>query len=121
MLFGILLVAAIAMTAVSAFAKKAWLAFMTAGLWIVFAVHSYTESTMPATGVWDIYYATFFLGAFFTMVCFFIPLTWRDTKKEDTAGDISDVDRTEKENEDLWRQTRAPQIGRSAARRHQGE
>ena len=85
--------------------------------WVVAGIWSYTMSTTPTTTIWDMHYALFFvclLGG--PLMCLGMALTMRDPK-EDQIGDIyvDDLDRQEKENEDLWRGTRAPAIGRRAA------
>jgi hypothetical protein len=93
--------------------RKALLAFAGSGAWIIFAVYCYTKSTAPATGVWDVYYAVFFLGCGLTLVSALEPAIMRTPKAEKGEDlELDDVDNIEKEMGDLYKQTRIPRMHR---------
>ena len=93
--------------------KHAILYFATAAFWLISGVQSYTTSTMPATGIWDVYYALFLVCAMMTLACAFLPAI-TNTKKSEEKGDIvlNDLEQTEKYNDELWGASRIPRIGR---------
>lgn len=113
---------AVILMAIAAFRLR-WLMFpaglfwLFAGLWI--RGLSVTANS-PAGTPWDIYYGMYFFCLFMVLACVLLPVAMRDKKAEE-PGDVyvDDVDRAEEYNEKLWKATRAPRVGRSAAQRQQ--
>lgn len=98
-----LIIATLGLLAIFAFTRLAVISFLDAVFWIVLGVFCYTKSTQPSTGNWDIYYAMFFVGCFFGLVCIFLPLVVRPSKAID-KGDIyvDDIDQGVLSFEDSW-------------------
>ena len=64
LLLAILMILAIAMSVSSVAFKSIWLGMIASVGWILASLQSYTISSMPSTGTWDIYYGLFFVGIF---------------------------------------------------------
>jgi hypothetical protein len=71
MLFFAFLVLALTLLIASVALKSTLLGIIAAGGWILLGVYSYTLSATPATGIWDVYYALFFIGMFVAFVAGF--------------------------------------------------
>jgi hypothetical protein len=110
-MMAILLFASITMMVVAYAFKKGAIAFMAATMWVVFLIYCYTQSTLPVTGVWDIYAGLLFLGLSGALLCALEPVIMKP-RKEDVKDDIfvDDIDNFEKDLKNYSRQTRIPRV-----------
>ena len=75
MLLWILIVLALGFLALSLIFKKGYLAFASAGVWIVASIYCFGRSLE----YWDVYFSLAFLFMAFVLACAFAPLAWRET------------------------------------------
>ena len=89
--------------------KHGLLYFAASAAWIIAGIYARTRSTVD----WDIYYALFILFCFLGLAFSLYPAIVR-TKKSEDKGDVvlSDIEQTEKYNDELWGASRIPRIGR---------
>ena len=113
-LLGILMILALSLMGMAMYFRRATLAWAAMVPWVLFGFLSYTSSTFPDTGVWDIFYGAFWMTLGMGLFCMVEALLIKP-KPEDAKEDIyvdQDIDSTETYNDRLQRGTRAPQIGR---------
>lgn len=111
MLIFVFVILALALVITGYALRKPLFAFASSGAWIILAVYSYTQSTTPPTGTWDTYYALFFLSIGMTIASALEPAIMkpREPIQEDVYA--TDIDRFQKEYDDLQKQARIPRIG----------
>lgn len=87
MLLWILIFLALGFLAMSLIFKKGYLAFASAGVWIVAGVYCFSR----ALEYWDVYFSLGFLFMAFVLACSFAPLAWRETTPEGEKAEDPDV------------------------------
>ena len=117
-LLGIMLFAALIATTLTFVFKHGVTGFLGAGIWLLTGLISYSLSS----GGWDVYRGLFLMSAAMVIAMAFLPLVL-NSKKEDDKDDISlsDIDRFEKDWDELNRGTRVPRLRRSQRRPTEGK
>jgi len=105
MWYGLIFIA-VSLTALAVF-KREYSALLWGGFaaWFIFGTYSYTLST----ALWDIYYATFWLGMLMAFVCLFRTFdTYRNKRRErrereESEGEEDAIDEYSRRNEEYQR------------------
>jgi len=117
MYFLALLFAAILLMVVAKYTGWSALLFFAACFWMVTGLYARALSTAD----WDIWYAIFLVSCFGgVLFCVLLATVFRTRPPGEGKHDdiqLSQVERTEKENDDLWEQTRVPRVGRRRSKR----